>query len=95
MYPSTETLLMGLFAQALLYGLYAASLVHCLRWLIYTDDGWEQRERFNKLMLIATILIFILSTINLGITLRLEFDFIGVKDAWSLTAELMGVCEYH
>ena len=50
--PATG-LLFGLFTQAALYGIYVATLIHCLRWLVYTDEGWKQRDRVNKLMLIV------------------------------------------
>jgi hypothetical protein len=90
MYSPSETTLIAVFTQAVLYGLYIATLVHCLRWLIYTDDGWNQRDRINKLMLIATILIFMLSTMNLGITFRYNLVSLGVQNM-SPSAGVLGV----
>ena len=68
--------LVGLFLQALLYGFYLATLFHCLRWLVYTDDGWKLRagSKINKLMLVVTVLLFFLSTINLGLSIRFEIS---------------------
>ncbi|KIL53974.1 hypothetical protein M378DRAFT_29420, partial [Amanita muscaria Koide BX008] len=54
------------FTQALLYGIYLATLIQCFRWLIFTDEGWEPREKINFLMVFATIFIFFMSTINLA-----------------------------
>ena len=93
-YTPSETVLIAVFTQAVLYGLYIATLVHCLRWLIYTDDGWTKRDGISKLMLIAAILIFILSTMNLGITFRYEFVSLGVQDI-SPNAGVVGVRGYN
>jgi hypothetical protein len=96
MYPYADVVLISLFTQAALYGLYVATLIHCLRWLLYTDDGWKQRDGVNRIMLTAAILIFLLSTINLGLLLGLQFQYLGVRHAWSMPAsELMAVRKYH
>ena len=58
-------------AQAILYGVYLATLVHCLRWLIFDDEGWHQREKIKRPMLIISIVLFSLSTADLGISLWL------------------------
>jgi hypothetical protein len=51
--------------QALLYGLYVATLAHCLRWLLFDDDGWSHRKDINWRMLIITVIIFLFSTASL------------------------------
>src|ERR1700759_2196011 len=80
MFPlSTIAQLLVLFMQAALYGLYVATLIHCLRWLVYTDDGWKQRDGVNKFMLITTILIFLLSTVNLFLLLPLQLYIMGAS----------------
>ena len=94
MYTLPEITLISLFTQATLYGLYVATLIHCLRWLIYTDDGWKQRDRVNKLMLITTILIFLLSTANLALLLPFQLDIIEDPNIWSATEEVISVCKY-
>ena len=57
--------------QALLYGLYLVTLVHCLRWLLFADNGWSYRKDINRPMLIVTVVIFLLSTASLGMLLEL------------------------
>ena len=89
-------ILIGLFTQAVLYGLYVASLIHCLRWLVYTDEGWKQRDRVNKLMLTTTIIIFLCSTVNLVITLSNQPYYMG--HPWGpnlLSMFIIEVCIYH
>ena len=93
MYPSSETGLIFLFIQAIFYGLYIATLLHCLRWLIFTDGGWKPRDKVNKLMLTSSVLIFILSTMNLGIALPVEFYSIGNIASLSIGGVVIGVRE--
>ncbi|KAM6499094.1 hypothetical protein JOM56_004602 [Amanita muscaria] len=66
-----ELVIIPLFVQAILYGLYLASLVHCLRWLIFNDQGWTPRRHINWFMLSTTIIIFSLLTIDFGLELRM------------------------
>ncbi|PPQ91765.1 hypothetical protein CVT25_000590 [Psilocybe cyanescens] len=54
----------ALFVSALFYGLYLTTLFHCLRWLIFTDDGWKVRKRISWTLLTVTIAIWALSTIS-------------------------------
>ncbi|KIL61440.1 hypothetical protein M378DRAFT_13495 [Amanita muscaria Koide BX008] len=46
----------SLFEKGLLFGLYLATFVHALRWLIFNDEGWKMRK-LNPIMLIATFLV--------------------------------------
>lgn len=54
----------SIFAGALFYGLYLATLFHCIRWLVFTDEGWKIRKKISKSMLIITLSIWVLSTVN-------------------------------
>ena len=86
----------ALFTQAALYGLYVATLIHCLRWLVFTDEGWKQRDKVNKLTLITAILIFVCSTVNLVLSFSNQSDLMG--EPWGSNILIMGtiqVCEYH
>ena len=94
MYTPQEILLIALFTQATLYGLYVATLIDCLRWLIFTDDGWKQRDRVNKLMLITTVVIFLLSTVNLAIVLPNQFYIMGASSSATAIA-VITVRRYH
>ncbi|KIL60085.1 hypothetical protein M378DRAFT_130858 [Amanita muscaria Koide BX008] len=42
----------SIFVQAILFGLYLASLAHCLRWQLVDDEGWRLRTKINWAMLI-------------------------------------------
>ena len=97
MSPPPVEVLIELFAQAALYGLYISTLVHCLRWLVYTDDGWKLRDRVNKLMLITAILIFFLSSVNLFILLPVQLDLLGAfGDTLNVAAVgVISVCKCH
>ena len=92
---ATEQII-GLFTQAVLYGFYVATLILCLRWLVYTDGGWKQRDRVNKLMLITTILLFICLTVDLVLSLPdqlyLMGDF-GGSNLKLLTLFIIEVCK--
>ncbi|KAM6499764.1 hypothetical protein JOM56_005272 [Amanita muscaria] len=74
--------LVGQLTQALLYGIYLATLIQCFRWLIFTDEGWEPREKINFLMVFSTSFIFVMSTINLATSLTYELKYIGRDVSW-------------
>ncbi|KAM6502577.1 hypothetical protein JOM56_002554 [Amanita muscaria] len=61
----------AIFVQAILFGLYLASLAHCLRWQLVDDEGWRLRTKINWAMLIIAIFLFLLLTIDLAIRLYL------------------------
>ena len=63
--------ILPLFAQAIMYGLYVGTFVHCLRWLLFDDNDWNIRKKINWSMLTIGIILFSLMTINLWIALRL------------------------
>ncbi|PFH46295.1 hypothetical protein AMATHDRAFT_7996 [Amanita thiersii Skay4041] len=71
MITPTEASIVALFVQALLYGLYIATFLHCLRWLIFKDEGWDLRKEVNWPKLFVTLIIFGLSTSQLALALRI------------------------
>jgi len=73
MHIDHKAVVVVLFVQAILCGLYITTFIHCLRWLIFADEGWKYRERINWPMLIATIIAFIFSSIALGLSVAMEF----------------------
>src|ERR1700760_1128248 len=66
-----EENLIPLFPQAILYGLYLGTSIHCLRWLLFDDNDLNIRKKINWPMLTIAILLFILMTINLWTALQL------------------------
>ncbi|KAM6501626.1 hypothetical protein JOM56_001603 [Amanita muscaria] len=64
MLPPQVGFIVGLFVQAILYGTYIATLLHGLRWHLYEDEG---RSKVKRAMTIVAIVIFMFSTIDLGI----------------------------
>ncbi|KAF8636429.1 hypothetical protein AX17_003611 [Amanita inopinata Kibby_2008] len=69
MIPFTEAAVIATFVQAILYGLYISTLLHCLRWLTFRDEGWSLRKDIKWPMLIVTIAIFALSTSDIAASL--------------------------
>ncbi|KIL66578.1 hypothetical protein M378DRAFT_369503 [Amanita muscaria Koide BX008] len=76
MVSTNQAWIIATSVQAILYGLYLATFGHSVRWLLYDDDGWKLRrpEKINSLMLSLTMTIFIFSTLDLGISLRMAFS---------------------
>ncbi|PFH50980.1 hypothetical protein AMATHDRAFT_40507 [Amanita thiersii Skay4041] len=64
-----EVAVIATFVQAILYGLYISTLIYCLRWLLFTDEGWKLRKRPQSVMLGVTVVLFILSTSDLVLSL--------------------------
>lgn len=54
------------FIDALLYGIYFTTLLHCVRWLVFADEGWKLRRKMDIqwAMLLATLLLFFFSLGN-------------------------------
>ncbi|PFH46379.1 hypothetical protein AMATHDRAFT_88361 [Amanita thiersii Skay4041] len=61
----------GTFVQSLLYGLYIASTVHSLRWLLFVDEGWRLRDvrAIKWPMLAVSSLLFFFTTADLLLTI--------------------------
>jgi len=74
MTPTNEAEVIATFVQAILYGLYIATLAHCLRWIMYNDEGWQLRKTINWHLVSLTMLIFALSTADLGVLLQITID---------------------
>ena len=60
-----------LFSQAIMYGLYVETSVHCLRWLLFDDKDWNIRKKINWTMLTIAVVLFTLMTVNLLTSLLL------------------------
>jgi hypothetical protein len=69
--------LIELFIQAILFGLYLATLVHYFRWLMFADEGWKYREKINKPMLVVSTLLFVLTTVAFLIMVKWEVLYIS------------------
>ena len=67
-----ELTFIPLFVEAILYGLYLATFIHCMRWLVFDDEGPANfREKISWQMLSITLLLFILTTAAIGVNFRL------------------------
>ncbi|KAF8185151.1 hypothetical protein BJ912DRAFT_973717 [Pholiota molesta] len=60
----------SIFVGALFYGLYLTTLFHCIRWLVFTDEGWKVRKRISWTMLSTTVALWVLATISRALELR-------------------------
>ncbi|KIL64671.1 hypothetical protein M378DRAFT_570650 [Amanita muscaria Koide BX008] len=50
------------YLPAIFFGLYSASFIHCVRWLMFEDEGWRIRKKIHWWLVTATLLVFFLST---------------------------------
>ncbi|KIL57880.1 hypothetical protein M378DRAFT_1027498 [Amanita muscaria Koide BX008] len=83
-------------AQTLLYGIYLETLIQCLRWLIFTDEGWKPQDKINSLIVaFATGFIFLMSTTNLITALKYTLETLR-RDKFTVSdiGIVMGVSEY-
>ena len=75
MFTYRQAVVYMVIVQAFLAGLYATSLVHCLRWLVFSDEGWRRRKQIDWPTLSVTVLVFILTYTSLVIMLKSELPF--------------------
>jgi hypothetical protein len=71
-----KSLLILLIVQAILCGLFIATFTHCLRWLMFADEGWKYRKTMKWPMSIVTIIISTLALTTLGLTVKMEFRYL-------------------
>lgn len=68
--------------QGVLYGVYIATLVCCLAWLVYDENGKLLKRRDIKWPILVVILFnFLLSTSYLGIAYRITFATLANEQA--------------
>lgn len=70
MLSTIEACITAMTLQALLMGVYFASFLLCLRWLIFSDDGGTLRKPIHRLFLITTVILFAFSVTNVGLCLQ-------------------------
>lgn len=86
MLPYTIPYVIALFVRAVLYGLYIATLLVCLRWLILDDRQLHLRRHIDRRLLTITILILVFLTTNVGVVFRITIDLIrGNSSSTTLT----------
>ena len=56
--------------QALVTGIYFATFLVCLRWLVFSDDGGTVRKRIHWPLLTIAIVLFAFSVTDFGISLQ-------------------------
>ncbi|PFH48433.1 hypothetical protein AMATHDRAFT_5783 [Amanita thiersii Skay4041] len=61
--------IIAMFVQSILYGPYLCTVLYCIRWLVFADQGWTIRQRIDRPMLAITLLLCLLSTADLGVSL--------------------------
>src|SRR6266576_1949986 len=59
--PSVQGFIIAVTALSVVMGVYIASFLLCLRWLVFADKGGTLRKGINWILLIITIVIFDLS----------------------------------
>jgi len=61
-----EAAIVAFVIQAFVTGVQFTTFLLCLRWQIFSDDGWTTRKNLPWFMLIVTVLIFAFSLTTLG-----------------------------
>ena len=69
MLSTIEASITAMTLMAFLMGVYFASFLLCLRWLIFSDDGGTLRKPIHRPSLIITIILFVFSVTNVGLCL--------------------------
>ncbi|PPQ69717.1 hypothetical protein CVT26_001634 [Gymnopilus dilepis] len=82
-----------LFIGALMYGLYFSTLLHCIRWLLFTDEGWKLRRlgQVHWPMLLVTFLLFAFSLTNLALALRSTMKDVTELQTQAIMQKVAGV----
>ncbi|KAF8330670.1 hypothetical protein F5887DRAFT_78613 [Amanita rubescens] len=70
MISTIEADIIGMTFEALLTGVYFASFLLCLRWLIFSDDGGTLRKPIHWPFFVITIILFAFSMTNFGLCLK-------------------------
>ncbi|KAF9446498.1 hypothetical protein P691DRAFT_803873 [Macrolepiota fuliginosa MF-IS2] len=72
-----------LLTASLTFGVSLCTLGHCVRWLIYSDEGWSFRKRIHWVSVVISFLIFSLNVVSLGLTCwRLEDAVFHLESRW-------------
>ncbi len=85
MLPFMKASIIATTLQAFLIGLYFASFLLCLRWLIFSDDGGTLRKPIHRPFLIITLILFAFSMTSHGLCLQKTLLFQGPRDASTTT----------
>ena len=65
-----ESYIIAMTTQAFVTGLYFASVLLCLQWLVFSNTGRVLRKGINWSLVITTIVLFSLFVTDLGYALR-------------------------
>ena len=75
MLSTLEALIIATTLESSLAGVYFASFLLCLRWLIFLDDGGTLRDPIQRPFLIITLILFAFTVTALGIGLQKALSF--------------------
>ena len=70
MLSDIEATIVAMTLQALITGVYLASFLLCMRWLVFSDDGGTQRKPINWPFLTITVIIFAFLLTSFGLSLQ-------------------------
>ena len=60
----------ALFVEAVFYGVYLSTLLHCLRLLVYAHDEWKPLQLINWPLLALALAIWATSSLDLALSFR-------------------------
>ena len=90
MLSSTEAAIIATSLQAILTGVHFTTFLLCLRWQIYSDDGWSIRKNIQWPMLIVTLLTMAFDLIDIGGMVKTVL--VGLTGDNYLPTSLIAVC---
>ena len=77
-----------LLVQAILSGLEIATFAHCIRWLLFADEGWERRKKINWTTTIVTIFVGAFSATTLALNVKEELLYLGGRVVDDLLSDI-------
>ncbi|KAF8629822.1 hypothetical protein AX15_003267 [Amanita polypyramis BW_CC] len=93
MLSNAEAVIIANNSRAFQFGVYFVTFVLCLRWLLYTDEGWSLRRNIKWLEVTATVMIFVLSVANIALSLESTLAICRGKTDTYLTGIITSIIE--
>lgn len=82
----TEDEVVVIFASSVLYGVYLVSFALCLRWQIFTEEGWKTMIQRSRTTLLIVIMIFVLTTAYVSLEVHKSWDTISAAVNHTMTS---------
>ncbi|PFH49606.1 hypothetical protein AMATHDRAFT_62843 [Amanita thiersii Skay4041] len=88
-----EASVIVLTVQALLYGVYFSTSLHCVRWLAFSDEGWTRRKDIKCGLLGVTLAILLFSTLDLVLSAMITLGMLNNGVSMNYSFVIMYIAE--